>query len=167
MKLVSAFAAALLLIACAGADAEDAPPRQDAALLTACISAALPQGGMVAISDPRACIGQISRACHDAMGDGGDTTAGMVACAVRERDAWGEVLHQSAESLRQNESQTQRAALAQMLEQGEAWMLARCGYAASIYEGGSLARVVAAQCQRDTMAERAIDLQLRLREGAL
>jgi len=60
--------------------------------------------------------------------------------------------------LREQESASQGALLTAALEEHERWAQTRCAYAASIYEGGSLARLVLAQCMRDAAAEFTIEL---------
>lgn len=84
------------------------------------------------------------------------TTAGMMRCALAERDEWEGIRDGIVATLRERESPTQLALLDTALEQQARWAEARCAYEASIYEGGSLARVVAATCVRDAMAEHAI-----------
>jgi hypothetical protein len=51
-----------------------------------------------------------------------------------------------------------------MLAEHERWAQARCAYAASLYEGGSLARVLRASCARDAEAELVLDLAVRFDE---
>ncbi|GAM97502.1 hypothetical protein U91I_01128 [alpha proteobacterium U9-1i] len=115
--------------------------------------------------DPRACIGAITARCGDDMGEAGaSSTGGMVSCTSREHSAWVGILQESASTLRARESAAQVAALDRALAIGEQWTEARCSYDALFYEGGSLARVLAAQCVRDTTAQRAIDLYQRLRD---
>jgi|CXWL01.1.fsa_nt_gi hypothetical protein len=110
----------------------------------------------------RGCIGVLSRACGETYGEGGATTGALVQCAMREERVWRGLIADAAEDLRQRESPSQTALLNAALSEGERWSEVRCAFNASIYEGGSLARVVAAQCLRDTAAERALDLHERL-----
>ncbi len=100
----------------------------------------------------------MSRVCGDAMSEGASSTGAIVLCAAREERAWSAMLLEYAVDLRQRESATQTASLDAMLAASEQWAQARCAYQASIYEGGSLARLVAALCTRDTLAEWVIDL---------
>jgi hypothetical protein len=108
-----------------------------------------------------ACIGAVTRRCAETMGDGAETTGGAALCAMREQRAWAWLIDLLVSDLRQRETATQAALLDAALNEGEAWTNARCAYEASIYEGGSLARLVAAQCRRDVTAERAISLYRR------
>lgn len=110
----------------------------------------------------RACIGRIAATCID--DDGGVTTMGMIQCQERERAAWRAMRDASVASLQARESPLQRALLHDMLEGHERWGRVRCAYGASIYEGGSLGRVVAAACLNRLEAELAIDLHERLAE---
>ncbi|OQW58010.1 MAG: hypothetical protein A4S17_12140 [Proteobacteria bacterium HN_bin10] len=95
----------------------------------------------------------------------GASTAGMVDCLARERDLWASQVVTLTARLRARESPTQIDQLNGMLAAHEQWIRAKCHYSASIYEGGSLARVLASACWRDTTAELALDLLERFDEG--
>lgn len=153
--------AATALASCASPVAADVvPPDQRAgALITGCVASHYAEG-----SDARGCVGDVTRACSRELGGAAETTGGSVECAAREQRAWATLLEQSIETLRARESGAQREALERAVQQGEAWAQARCAYHASFYEGGSLARVLHAQCMRDTTAERAIDMRTRLND---
>jgi Lysozyme inhibitor LprI len=158
LALICVFA---LQAACATAEPASArAPASDFGRLNVCLAEnALPDG------DPRACIGTITRVCSEESGEAAaSSTGGMVNCAWRERSAWQGIFEDSASALRVRESPSQRAALDRALAAGAQWSDARCAYDASFYEGGSLARLLAAQCTRDTMAQRTIDLYQRLRD---
>lgn len=118
-----------------------------------CVAAAAGHG------DQRACIGIVSRPCMEL--PGGVSTSGTVACLMREADQWAMVVSSQVERLRASESASQLDHLNGMLAAHETWRRARCHYQASIYEGGSLARVVAASCMRDTTADLALELIAR------
>lgn len=153
---------ALLSPACAHAQPEpfdgqalDArPSRLDEPLLRVCLADA--------DKEDRDCVGTVVARCREQMGDGADTTGGAVMCADRERAAWSGVMQGAIAQLRARETPTQVAALDAALAEGERWAAARCAYAASIFEGGSLARQIHAMCARETMAERTLDLLQRL-----
>jgi Lysozyme inhibitor LprI len=113
--------------------------------------------------DRRACIGVASARCIDE--PGGETTGGMVICFSRERDLWSAQVTTLTERLRARESPTQLRQLDAMLATHETWVQDRCSYSASIFEGGSLARAIAAACLRTTTAELALDLLERFDEG--
>ena len=111
----------------------------------------------------RACVGQLTRACIES-DDGNSSTQGVVNCATAERTQWASLREHYLARLRARESETQRAMLDTMLAEHERWAQARCAYAASLYEGGSLARVLRASCARDAEAELVLDLAVRFDE---
>lgn len=111
----------------------------------------------------QACIGQPATECID-LSPFGETTAGMVRCADAERQQWEIVREMELSSLRNQESASQLALLNASLEEHRRWAEARCSYEASIYEGGSLSIVVAAQCMRNAVAEHALYLRNRYSE---
>lgn len=104
----------------------------------------------------RACIGVISAPCMDE--PFGSSTAGMIGCAERERAAWERIRDAAAQHLRSRETPSQIAALDAALTEHASWTQARCAYAASAMEGGSLARYLAAECLRTATAELALEL---------
>lgn len=83
-------------------------------------------------------------------------------CHLRERELWQGEVEALTARLRALESPLQIQHLEAALAAHEPWMQARCYYSALYFEGGSLARVVAAACLRTTTAELAIDLIERL-----
>lgn len=111
----------------------------------------------------RTCIGALSAPCMDE--PSGASTAGMVDCLTRERDLWAGQVATLTARLRAQESPTQIEQLNAMLAAHEHWMRAKCHYSASIFEGGSLTRVLASACARNTTAELALDLLERFDEG--
>lgn len=117
--------------------------------VAACLSSAAPD-------TRRACIGVVAGPCMD--GDGGVTTFGMIQCLTREQELWDAQVTTLVARARAEESPTQVAQLNTMLELYEPWLNARCSYSASINEGGSMARIVAAACVRNTTADLAIDM---------
>jgi len=112
----------------------------------------------------RACVGQSATNCIETM-PGGETTAGMVQCVQAEATQWEIVRGAAVVTLRANESATQLALLDASLAEHQRWTEARCAHEASIYEGGSLSIVIAAQCMRDAVAEHAIYLRNRNAEN--
>lgn len=110
-----------------------------------------------------ACIGVVAGPCIEE--PGGESTAGMMRCHLRERDLWRAQVDVLVTRLRARESPVQLQSLDRMLAAHEPWMQARCSYSALSFEGGSLARVIAAACLRTTTAELAIDLLERFDEG--
>ena len=124
--------------------------------LEACVVSAGPSRASLAD-----CKGSLAIGCVE--GAGGDTTAGMVRCYNGEAHAWATLLDAALERARVDESRV--AMLAQSQEAWEAWRQAECRYQASHYEGGSLARVLAASCIADLTADRAIALIYAERTG--
>jgi len=110
-----------------------------------------------------ACVGRFASDCIE-MSPNGDATAGMIACIEAERFQWENVRGAAAISLRAKETPTQIALLNASLAEHRRWAEARCSYEASVYEGGSLSLVVAAQCRRDAVAEHALYLRNRYSE---
>jgi hypothetical protein len=154
MRIATLFCVLFLATACAtpaaiNAAAEELDP------IAACAHRAAPD-------ERSACIGVVSRPCHEAAG--GETTGGSAACFARERALWEGLRDVVANTLRETETASQIALLDATLAEHERWTVARCAYAASIYEGGSLARVVGAQCMRDAIAEYTLDLMSRYDE---
>jgi hypothetical protein len=119
-------------------------------------AAAEPQGR-------RACIGQVANACMQT--PGGDTTMGMVQCINAETRQWEVIRHHQIAALQARESPTQIALLDAALAEHARWAQANCSYEASRYEGGTLARVVAAACMRDETADLTLSLLGRDDEG--
>jgi hypothetical protein len=159
MRAFSLLCIVALSAACAtpGASAFDLAHDDEVGAIRTCLAARTDID-----AKPEECIGQVSRACGERQGEGAATTAGVVMCATSETEAWRSILDANAATLRAQESQSQIALLDRALAAGEQWARDRCAYDASYYEGGSLARVLGAQCARDTMALRAIDLHRRL-----
>lgn len=146
-------ALALAAAGCAGsppAAAQAAPAPQNA--VQDCL--ALAAGDATA---QRTCIGRRTAWCieHTA---GGETTSGTVQCSESERLQWEEARAARIGALRAQETASQVALLDAALEQHARWARARCAYEASIYEGGSLARVIGAMCMRDAVAEHTLSL---------
>ena len=98
-----------------------------------------------------ACFGRIRAACMKR--PDAETTTGTVACAENEKRLWDERVQALAASLRAAASPGQIAALDAASAQFEHWRAAKCAYAATLYEGGSLARIVAAECALETTAD--------------
>lgn len=143
--------AALTLTACPSA------PRSQALTMspdpvTECVLRAAPDAR-------QACINVVAGPCLET--DAGVTTAGSVACLENETRLWAQLRDAIADNLRGAESPSQSALLDAALAEHARWVEAQCAYEASIYEGGSLARVVAAICRRDAVAEHALSLLAR------
>lgn len=130
--------------------------RADAAVISACVAAA---ESRAALAD---CRGRISDSCDRDQDPDGKTTASSVICHQRERAAWDVEINTASDAL-----STEDPEAADLLRAAQqAWVLwrdAKCAHEASIYLGGSLARVVSASCLAEETAARAIDLIARRR----
>jgi uncharacterized protein YecT (DUF1311 family) len=101
-----------------------------------------------------ACKGVLLEPCIEM--PGGETTGGMVGCYDGETRAWTALL--DAAVARAQASEARASFFAQSQDSWRAWRQVECRYQASYYEGGSLARVLAASCFADLTADRAIAL---------
>ena len=101
-----------------------------------------------------ACKGAIAEPCIET--PGGETTAGLMRCYVAETEACAVQL--DAAFARAQADDARAPFLAQSQEAWAVWRQAECRYQASLYEGGSLARVLAANCSAAITADRAIAL---------
>ena len=153
--LVATFAMfAVLTAAAACAQDELEPPRaDDAHLIETCLNAL----GDASPAQRSTCIRAVSGPCIN--GPGGDPgRIGMVLCSQREDRVWLAIIANSAAALRARERATQTALLDQLLIESENWRRAKCDYAGSRYEGGSLAGLTAEGCSMRVHAELAIYL---------
>ncbi|MBL8536735.1 MAG: DUF1311 domain-containing protein [Hyphomonadaceae bacterium] len=154
---MSPLIAFVLAIACAAPAEVHTDSLDPSPSLEACLNSASVQD-----RDPSSCIGVVSRRCFQEPGT--ETTVGSRECFTVERRQWEALAESYVQRLKRNASPTASAALdAYVVAQAE-WRAARCGYARTIYEGGSLAQVVVATCMRDATAAFAIDLYERVNE---
>ena len=98
---------------------------------------------------------------------GGETTVGTRECLAAERAHWQALVDDYVRRLRADASPNALAALDAYVAAHDQWRGARCAYARTLYEGGSLAQVVSAACLRNATAEFAIDLFERVSEDLL
>lgn len=118
---------------------------------------------MAAEANRYTCIGRISQPCMEE--HGGDTTLGMKMCAVRETDAWDALLNAEYQRLLGN---LEGKAKDKLRAAQRAWISMRdgdCALPYAIYEGGTLAGVLAATCLLDRTATRTIQIR-DLRESS-
>jgi uncharacterized protein YecT (DUF1311 family) len=108
-------------------------------------------------------------ACADVVGQscmrepGAETTVGMISCGMRSRGAWDVALNTAYAAQMKSETRGQRSTLQRAQRAWIAWRDAGCAYEASAMEGGSLARVIEAECLARKTAARAIELLARQR----
>jgi uncharacterized protein YecT (DUF1311 family) len=134
----------VLLAAPAGAQDTDAGPAP-AERLQACLAAA------EVASD---CVDVVARACFEEPGS--ETTLGGMRCAQEEEAAWNAVRADAESELTAGLSELGAATWDSAAEAWGEWRDRQCAFEASIYEGGSLAKVVAAGCRARFAAERAL-----------
>lgn len=141
--------AMVVALALSGVEAPvaQAQPQSDGNALETCLGVA--GDSRVALAR---CKGVIAEPCIEA--PGGETTAGMVQCYGAEAEAWSVQL--AAAVARARADAARAPYLAQAEDAWRAWAQAECRYQASLYQGGSLARVLSASCTADLTAERAI-----------
>lgn len=108
-----------------------------------------------------ACIGRVAKVCMKR--DGGDTTAGMKQCLARENRAWDRMLNRDYHRLRAKLSDEGAKSLQSIQRAWIAWRDQKCEFGYVVYEGGTLAGVVAGNCVMNTTAIRAIELHEALR----
>ena len=130
----------------------------DRAAMEQCLQSAAERGAR-----PDECIGFVQNPCFET--EEGQTTMGSVECISRELAYWDGLLNQSYRRLRETGTDEQNAGLRDLQRQWLAWREARCDYEAALYEGGSLANVVANQCFTQETARRAIDLTAMIQQG--
>lgn len=141
------FLAALMALACAE-PASAQRPEPSAAGLASCVSAA--GASRMALE---ACVGVIFDPCIET--DGGETTIGMLQCYRAEGAAW--TVELEAAVARAMDDEERRPWLGPAQDAWIAWRDAECAYRASLFLGGSMARVLSAACLADLTAARAID----------
>ncbi|MEE2525164.1 lysozyme inhibitor LprI family protein [Hyphobacterium sp. HN65] len=116
------------------------------------------------------CRGVVMQPCLD---QGAYTTLEMVDCAAREYELWDEVLNERYRDLmaqyRQDEDTEYLATQRERLRDAQrAWIISRdadCVFEQGMFEGGSLARMVAIDCLKTHTAQRAIWLGNQFVEG--
>jgi len=124
----------------------------DAGAITSCLDAERKAG-----RDGGACSGHISGPCLAQ--PGGETTAGMVQCADRETKVWDDLLN--AEYKRLLGVLDDKAAAGVRSAQ-RAWIALRdadCKVPYDIFEGGSMAHPISANCVLNHTAQRTLQLR--------
>lgn len=124
----------------------------DAATIAACLKAE-DKGG----HDGRDCIGRVADPCLDK--PGGQSTVGMVTCSERETKVWDALLNTEYKRLLASLS---AKAAASVKTSERAWIALRdadCVVPYDIFEGGTIAQPIAADCMLSHTAMRAIRLR--------
>ncbi|MCB1345529.1 MAG: DUF1311 domain-containing protein [Methylobacteriaceae bacterium] len=120
----------------------------------------------------RTCIGNAARFCMEATPEG-QTTLGMSACLMAERDAWDRLLNEEyararAESARVDAADTPDHAVraARLRDAQRAWIAyrdANCAVDYALPGGGSLRQITGAHCVLRMTAERSFELRALVR----
>jgi uncharacterized protein YecT (DUF1311 family) len=121
--------------------------RADPAALSRCLEGAK--------AGPAACIGRIAQPCLE--DEANQTTYGQVLCADAERKVWEGRLAASSAALAKIMGPERLSYWSAAAAAWEGYRDAQCAFEASIYLGGSLAKVVRADCLMRQTALRAID----------
>ena len=130
-----------------------APARAQSEVIDVSIEACVDAAG-ASIVALQGCKGRVSEPCLEQ--PGGETTAGARLCFLAEESSWTAQLQAA---LARAQADASRADfLRQSQDAWNAWRQAECRYQASLYEGGSLARVLGASCAAELTADRAIAL---------
>ncbi len=157
-----ALAIALACLACLGAArtaaAAEARPQDETEIQT-CIEGvreynAGAEAGQEASRDD--CIGTVANPCLQT--DAATTTVGMVDCYGRELAVWDAMLNANYGALRDGLSPEAFAALRDTQVKWIAYRDAKCGWPSVLFEGGSIARPIGADCLNRTTARRANEL---------
>lgn len=110
----------------------------------------------------RACIGLVHAWCvSEQPEETALTNETQRNCYEREAAAWRGLADETGELIERAGSDNVRRLVERLRAEHREWMYTRCAFEASIYEGGSFARVVLAHCYRNAHAELAIALYWR------
>lgn len=104
----------------------------------------------------RACIGQATRVCETLREMA--SSAGIKDCMMRENAYWDEILNDRYRQLMAAFSKKNAKKLKAMQRSWLAWRKEKCELPYMLYEGGSMAGVLAAGCIMETTAVRALEL---------
>lgn len=125
--------------------------RADKAEIDQCISRAQRNSQHV-----RICIGVASLACERQPEMA--SNAGIKDCLARENAYWDEILNARYQQLMGNFSKENAKKLQAMQRNWIAWRKEKCELPYLLYEGGTMAGVMAASCFMETTAIRALEL---------
>lgn len=148
----------VLLAVVTSAQAQEPTPA-DYATLQSCLEAARDAG----VRGDQ-CIGTASDACMTE--PDGQTTMGMVACAMREEAVWDEQLNFAYGELRDLLDKAAADELRDIQRLWIKWRDGACALPIALYQGGSAHRPAMAFCTMRETARRAIDLSAILDEFA-
>lgn len=133
------------------ADARNGYTLQEKATIKACIEKAQRNS-----QHARVCIGEATQVCETLREMANQ--AGIQDCMSREAAYWDEILNDRYQKLMANFSKTNARKLQAMQRRWIDWRKEKCQLPAMLYEGGSMANVMAANCMMETTAIRALEL---------
>jgi uncharacterized protein YecT (DUF1311 family) len=152
--LLATLSLALALSSQARADEFDPTP-QDRKVIADCLEST---EGQPELKRMGACIGLVADPCPN---EAGATTVSIVACNMREQKIWDGWLNnwylEAQAELRSNLGAS--AALKTAQRDWIGFRDAKCGFEASLYEGGTFASVAAGNCMRITTGMRAFEMR--------
>ncbi len=102
------------------------------------------------------CVGVAARACERLPEM--SSSAGIKDCSLRENAYWDEILNDRYQQLIANFSKKNAKKLRAMQRTWIAWRKEKCELPYMLYEGGSMAGVLAADCIMATTGDRALEL---------
>lgn len=153
VRFAALFTAVGLLVTSASHAAEprDGYKPEDKAALKTCLETAQRDAQRASV-----CIGQAARACESSPEN--SSSAGLKHCSLRENAYWDEILNDRYQQLLARFSDKNAKKLRAMQRTWIAWRKEKCELPYMLYEGGSVAGVLAADCIMATTGERALEL---------
>lgn len=103
------------------------------------------------------CLGAVVDPCLDIAEN--QTTAGMIGCSGVALEGWDALLNETYQTARRQADDGARAALRSAQRAWIAYRDAKCAVWGELYRGGSMARLLIADCLRDETARRTLDLR--------
>lgn len=152
LRLFAILAGLLALGGAAQAADAAKPAAGDRTLIVDCVRKAAREG-----TSADDCMYLVAAPCQGK--PGGDSTVGMRSCMQRETVIWDEMLNRAYGELRESLSKQGAGKLKSMQLLWIKWRDAKCEMPYLIYEGGTIAGPVAAQCLLRATAIRAIELR--------
>jgi uncharacterized protein YecT (DUF1311 family) len=134
-----------------GAASRDTYTLQDKATIEACLEKARRNS-----QHARVCIGEATSVCETLREMANQ--AGIQDCMKREAAYWDKILNDRYQQLLANFSKKNAEKLKAMQRSWLAWRKEKCELPYMLYEGGSMARVMAANCMMETTGIRALEL---------
>jgi uncharacterized protein YecT (DUF1311 family) len=138
----------LVALACTCAVAE-ATPTDESSMISACLAEAKGDA-----TRERACIDRMASPCMQK--PEGQSTPGMVDCLMQETKAWDDILNAEYQRLL---PLLKAEAAGDVKKAQRLWIEARdadCRVPYYLYDGGTIVKILGAECERDHTADRAI-----------